>query len=84
MSYPFADILRAVYNGAERPDDSPGQLRALADWMDHIDNATDRELGLAGSTHRVERTMQKDLRRIAGELEDARYTIEELRASADD
>jgi hypothetical protein len=79
MSYPFTNILRALYGGHERPEDSPGQLRALADWMDDIDNAADKEL-----TSKSTRTMQVDLRRIATELEEAHETIKDLRASVND
>ena len=61
----------AVYggiNGGEEPDTDEGALLAIADWLDRIDDATDEEFRIAGKDHRVGRTIQASLRRIAARL----------------
>jgi hypothetical protein len=60
-------LIDAVYGGWARPADDPGVLRAIADYLDNIDNVAEGLLREAGSDHVVERTMQADLRRIADE-----------------
>lgn len=53
-------LVDAVWGGYTRPDDTPGILLAIADWMDNIDDIADQLVDGA-----VQRTMQADLRRVA-------------------
>lgn len=59
------DALLAFYDGAPSDGTDAGKLRALADWMDRVDDAVDRMFIERGEDERIERTMQSDLRRIA-------------------
>lgn len=65
----IARLREVLYGGIERPADDPGQLTSIADWLDRVDDLADAELGGRGSTYRVGRTVQADLRRIASEIE---------------
>ena len=58
-------LIDAVYGGWTRPSDDAGILRAIADYLDRIDDVAEGLLREAGSDHEVHRTMQADLRRIA-------------------
>ena len=61
----WKSIIEKVYGGVrdgKMPEGDSGQLLAIADWMDDIDNAAD--VILAGR-HTVDRSMQESLRRIA-------------------
>jgi len=65
------EIALAVYAGTGgMPDTDAGILLAIAAWMDRIDDITDRSFDLRGMTHRIERGMQTQLRRIAESLAD--------------
>jgi hypothetical protein len=58
-------VVEKVYAGQSRPDNDADILRALADWLDAIDDEADRLM--RGMTE-VSRTKQADLRRIADTL----------------
>ena len=62
----FAQIVDAAWGGWERPSDDAGILRAIADWMDRLDDVAD---SVPGMPEQVSRTMQSDLRRIANGLD---------------
>lgn len=62
-------LLDAVYGGCRKCDDDGEQLRAIADWLDKIDDVTDGLLADKGSDHRVMRFIQEDLRRISKRLD---------------
>ena len=50
------------------PETDADMLLAVAAKLDELDDITDAGLRAKGSTHRVERTVQADLRRIAATL----------------
>ncbi len=56
----------ALYDGQDRGSGSDADLlRAIATMLDKVDDVTDATLAARGSSHRVGREMQADLRRIA-------------------
>ena len=62
----LGDLLYLIYKTPRRPKNDAQQLRAIAAWMDTIDDFADElETGAAPK----DRSMQADLRRIAAELE---------------
>lgn len=63
------DLIDLIWGGFSRPDDDAGQLRAIADWMDKLDDMGDKLSADASTGEKVSRTMQKDLRRIAKRLD---------------
>lgn len=65
---PLRALIEAVYGGWTRPSDDAGILRAIADYLDHVDDVSDGWLAFSGSESRVGRDMQDDLRRIAGKV----------------
>ncbi len=66
MSKPaLGKLIDAVYGGWTRPPDDAGILRAIADYLDRVDDVAEGLLRDAGSDHEIHRQMQADLRRIA-------------------
>lgn len=63
-------VAKRVYGGIRHSptDTDADKLAAIADWLDEIDDITDAGFAEIGSNHRVRRTVQADLRRIAGTL----------------
>lgn len=66
------EIGTAIYGGVPggwSKDDSES-LNHLADWLDLIDDATDKAMEVSGKSDRQERTIQSELRRIGQRLRD--------------
>lgn len=65
----WLDVVKVVYGGVPggMPEGEADQLRAIADWMDLVDDATDKALD---GRHSVDRSgsMQQSLRAIAERL----------------
>lgn len=61
---PIVDVL---YGGVEHSDDDDNStvLRSIADWLDRVDDATEKVMESLGGKHKVGRTIQADLRAIA-------------------
>lgn len=64
-----------IYGGIDWPADDdpmflPSLLRAIADWLDKIDDVTDEIVVRHGATYKVGRTVQKELREQADDLDD--------------
>lgn len=65
-------IVDALYGGVEHSDgdDIPTCLRAIADWLDRIDDATEKVITDLGAKYQVQRTIQAHLREIAEDIDD--------------
>ena len=65
MEEPLRKLIDAIWGGFGRPSDDASILRAIADWMDRLDDVGDELIGRPT----VSREMQDDLRRIAQTIE---------------